>query len=192
MLTKTAIPAGFTGVAGQLEKGVVDMEWTGARYTDLPTVEVHTWIDAVPAQVWSLVSDIHLMPQFSDELQRVEWPDGALLPAVGARFLGNNKHPALGEWSSTSQIVECEPETVFAWAVGDPSQPAAVWRFHLEPQGLGTLLSEWVQLGPARSGLSHAIDRMPEMEQKIVFVRMREFERNMTATLSQIKSLAEH
>jgi len=42
-----------------------------------------------------------------------------------------------------------------------------------------------------RSGLSFAIDQMPDKEQKIVFVRMREFERNMTVTLDQIKALAE-
>jgi len=48
-----------------------------------------------------------------------------------------------------------------------------------------------MQMGPARSGLSLAIDQMPDKEQKIVFVRMREFERNITATLEQIKKLAE-
>jgi hypothetical protein len=32
---------------------------------------------------------------------------------------------------------------------------------------------------------------MPEKEQKIVFVRMREFEQNMTTTLEHIKHLAE-
>jgi hypothetical protein len=32
---------------------------------------------------------------------------------------------------------------------------------------------------------------MPEKEQKIVFVRMREFEQNMGFTLQQIKKLAE-
>jgi hypothetical protein len=32
---------------------------------------------------------------------------------------------------------------------------------------------------------------MPEKEQKIVFVRMREFERNITATLEHVKNLAE-
>jgi hypothetical protein len=32
---------------------------------------------------------------------------------------------------------------------------------------------------------------MPEKEQKIVFVRMREFEHNMTVTLGHIKKLAE-
>lgn len=45
--------------------------------------------------------------------------------------------------------------------------------------------------GPARSGLSLAIDRMPDKEQKIVFVRMREFEQNITTTLQHIKMLAE-
>jgi hypothetical protein len=48
-----------------------------------------------------------------------------------------------------------------------------------------------MQLGPARSGLSFAIDRMPDKEQKIVFVRMREFEQNMTLTVKHIKELAE-
>ena len=46
-------------------------------------------------------------------------------------------------------------------------------------------------MGPARSGLSFAIDRKPDKEQKIVFVRMREFERNMTSTLEHIKTLSE-
>jgi hypothetical protein len=32
---------------------------------------------------------------------------------------------------------------------------------------------------------------MPDKEQKIVFVRMREFERNMTGTLERFKALAE-
>ena len=167
------------------------MEWTGARYADKPTVEVRTWIDASPARVWELVSDIGLMPSMSSELQSVAWLDGANGPTAGARFTGRSKHEALGEWETTSYIVEFEPERVFGWAVGDPADPSALWRFRLEPKDGGTELSEWMQLGPARSGLSFAIDRMPDKEQKIVFVRMREFERNMTATLEQIKKLAE-
>jgi hypothetical protein len=39
--------------------------------------------------------------------------------------------------------------------------------------------------------LSVAIERMPDKEQKIVFVRLREFEANMGATLAAIKRLAE-
>jgi hypothetical protein len=80
---------------------------------------------------------------------------------------------------------------VFAWAVGDPGQPAAIWRFRLEPMDCGTEMSEWVQLGPGRSGLSVAIDRMPDKQKKIVFVRMREVERDITVTLAHIKKMAE-
>ncbi|MEU6772195.1 SRPBCC family protein [Streptomyces sp. NPDC046759] len=167
------------------------MEWTGARYADKPTVEVRTWIGAAPERVWKLVSDVELMPSLSDELQSVEWLDGAERPAVGVRFVGRSRHEALGEWATTSTVIECAPERQFAWVVGDPDHPTAMWRFRLEPRADGTELTEWMQMGPARSGLSVAIDRMPGKERKIVFVRMREFERNMTVTLERIKKLAE-
>lgn len=167
------------------------MEWTGARYADKPTVGVKTWIGAAPERVWALVSDVAQMPNMSEELQSVEWLDEAVGPAVGARFVGRSKHAALGEWQTTSTVVEYEPRRVFAWAVEDPADPSAVWRFRLTPKDGGTELSQWMQLGPGRSGLSFAIDAMPDKEQKIVFVRMREFERGMTATLEQIKKRAE-
>jgi uncharacterized protein YndB with AHSA1/START domain len=167
------------------------MEWTGARYADKPTVEVRTWIGAPPGRVWELVSDVELMPAMSSELQSVEWLDGANGPAAGARFTGRSKHDAMGEWETTSHVVEFEPGRVFGWAVGDPASPSALWRFRLESKDGGTELSEWMQMGPGRSGLSFAIDQMPDKEQKIVFVRMREFERNITVTLEQIKALAE-
>lgn len=48
-----------------------------------------------------------------------------------------------------------------------------------------------MQLGPGRSGLSVAIDRVPDKEKKIVFVRMREVERNITVTLPHVKKMAE-
>ena len=161
------------------------MEWTGARYADTPTVEVETHVDAPPEQVWALVSDVGLMPSMSTELQRVEWLDEP--GAVGSRFVGFNKHHAIGEWAAPAQVITCEEPHVFAWAVGDPAAPAATWRFTLEPDGDGTRLREWMQMGPGRSGLSAAIESMPDKEQKIVYGRMKEFEANMAATLAAIK-----
>jgi uncharacterized protein YndB with AHSA1/START domain len=167
------------------------MEWTGARYADKPTVEVPIEIDAPPERVWAVVSDISVMPGSSPELQAVEWLDGRNEAGLGARFAGHNRHEAFGEWSTESVIVEYDPPWVFAWAVGDPEWPSAVWRFSLEPRDGGTLLRQWMQMGPGRSGLSFAIDQMPDKEQKIVFVRLREMEANMGATLAAIKGLAE-
>lgn len=168
------------------------MQWTGARYADNPTVEASTWIDADPARVWSLVSDIELMPSLSNELQAIEWAAGFDRPRVGARFVGHNEHHAFGRWSTTSQIVACDEPHEFAWAVGDSDNPSATWRFQLMPRDGGTALSYWAQLGPGRSGLSTAIDSMPDKEQKIVFVRLREFEAAIDKTLAAIKRLAEH
>jgi hypothetical protein len=161
------------------------MEWTGARYADRPAAEVSTWIDAAPEDVWPLVSDIALMPSLSSELQSVAWRE------AGRTFVGRSKHDAFGEWETTSYVVECEEPRVFAWAVADPAEPSAVWKFTLAPENGGTRLAQWVQLGPGRSGLSFAIDRMPEKEQKIVFVRLREFETAMTGNLAAIKERVE-
>jgi uncharacterized membrane protein len=168
------------------------VEWTGALYADRPTVEVATSIEAPLAQVWSLVADISLMPRLSDELQAVEWLDGVTEPCVGARFLGSSRHPSLGEWTTTSFVVEYEPQRVFTWAVGNPDEATALWRYTTAPESPGgTRLNQWMQLGPGRSGLSYAIDAMPDKEQKIVFVRLREFEQSMQRGLARIKALAE-
>ena len=167
------------------------MEWTGARYADQPTAEAETLIAATQQRVWELVSDITVMPLFSDELQSVEWLDGTTTPHVGARFAGHSKHSALGEWTTQSQIVELQPPSVFAWAVGDPEDPSARWRFDVRPDPAGAILRYQVKMGPGPSGLSLAIERMPDKEEKIVFVRMREFEHGIQATLAGIRELAE-
>jgi hypothetical protein len=90
-----------------------------------------------------------------------------------------------------STIVECDEPHCFAWAVGDPGQPAALWRFTLQPDGAGTMLEQFIQMGPGRSGLNRAIDAMPDKEQKIIFVRLREFEAGLKHNLAAIKELAE-
>jgi uncharacterized protein YndB with AHSA1/START domain len=167
------------------------MKWTGQMYADTPTVGAETFIEAPPDRVWAYVSDIHLMPTLSTELQEVEWLDGATGPRLGRRFAGRSAHAALGSWETVSTVVECAEPWRFAWAVGDPKRPSASWRFTLRPEGTGTVLEQWAQLGPARSGLSFAIDAMPDKEQKIVFVRLREFETGIKANLAAIKKLAE-
>jgi uncharacterized protein YndB with AHSA1/START domain len=167
------------------------MEWTGARYADTPTVEVQTWVAAPPERVWPLVTDVDAMPTMSSELQAVEWLDGATAPSPGCRFRGYSRHDAIGEWNTVSTVTTWSEPEEFGWAVGDPDAPAARWRFTLEPADGGTRVREWMQMGPGRSGLSAAIERWPDKEEKIVFGRMREFEANMTATLAAVKERAE-
>jgi hypothetical protein len=53
------------------------------------------------------------------------------------------------------------------------------------------VLEQWAQMGPGRSGLNLAIDAMPDKEQKIVFVRLRDIEAGLKGNLAAIKKLAE-
>lgn len=172
------------------------------RDADDPAVQCEVRVEAAPARVWELVTDIALPARFSPELRRVRWLDGASLPAVGARFEGHNHHPMLGEWRTVSYVVELEPLRVFGWAVvdpdsrfggstADPRTPMASWRFVLAPQADGTQVRHGVVIGPARSGLSLAIDHMPEKEQTLVQRRLAELRGGIQATLLGIKTLAE-
>jgi hypothetical protein len=167
------------------------MEWTGQVFADRPAVAVQTRIEAPPEGVWVLASDIHLMPGLSAELRDVAWLGGVSGPAVGHCFAGRNAHPSLGEWQTVSTVVECDEPHRFAWVVGDPDHPSTTWRFTVRPDGAGTVLEQSVRVGPGRSGLNRAIDAMPDKEQKIVFVRLRDFEAAMTRNLAAIKELAE-
>lgn len=160
------------------------------KYADGPTVEVEIHIDAPPSVVWPLVCDIDLPSRFSSEFQGAQWVD-ANGPALGSRFTGRNQHPRVGEWATTSHVVAFEPERRFEWAVSDPANPSASWRFELEPDGEGTLLRQWMRMGPGPSGLNVAIDAMPDKEEAIVARRCEEHRGNMTATLQGIKALAE-
>lgn len=154
------------------------------RYADGPTVEVAIHVDAPPEHVWELVSDITLPARFSSELQAAEWIDDT-------HFRGRNRHEAAGEWETTCTVTDREPARVFAYAVGEPDNPSASWRFTLEPDGSGTRLTQWMRMGPAPSGLTPAIEAMPEKEERIVARRLDEHRFNMLATLQGIKDLAE-
>jgi Polyketide cyclase / dehydrase and lipid transport len=163
------------------------------RYSDCPSTEAEVVIAAPAAVVWALVCDIQMPARFSSEFQGGEWLDGASAPAAGARFTGRNHHPAIGNWETTSTICEFQHERVLGWAVGDPDEPSALWRFTLVPDGggAGTRLTQWMQIGPGPSGISVAIEAMPDKESRILHRRLAEHSTNMTATLAGIKEVAE-
>jgi Polyketide cyclase / dehydrase and lipid transport len=161
------------------------------RYADCPTTEAEQVIDASPAVVWALVCDIDLPARFSSEFRGGHWLGGVTRPSLGAQFRGRNHHDAVGDWETVSTICEFEPQRVLGWAVGDPENPSARWRFTLTPAGSGTRLTQWAQLGPGPSGISDAIERMPDKEHRILRRRLAEHQANMEATVAGIKTLAE-
>ena len=158
-------------------------------HTDGAGITVEVDVDAKPADLWPYVSDIDLPARFSDEFQGAEWLDGE--PAVGARFLGRNKRDDMGEWEVTCTVVDFEHERVFAWHAGDPDNPAAQWRFEIQPLLGGTRLRFSMVLGPGTSGLTLAIDAMPDKEAAIIANRQKGQIANMRRTAEGIRDLAE-
>jgi hypothetical protein len=141
--------------------------------------------------VWEFVSDINVPARFSEEFQGARWDEGFDGPAQGARFIGSNKHPAVGEWEVPCHVTRYEPQKEFGWSVVSAENPGGRWRFELSAIAGATRLRFHVGLGPGPSGITPAIEAMPDKEPKIIFRRLEEHRANMQRTLDGIKHLAE-
>jgi uncharacterized protein YndB with AHSA1/START domain len=159
------------------------------RYADGPTTEVDVVVDAPIELVWDAVVDINLSASYSTEFVGASWVDDG--PRLGARFVGRNRHAALGEWETTSWVNRFEPPHAFGWAVSDPEHPSATWWFLLDRVDGGVRVRQGGRMGPAPSGLNAAISAMPDKEERIVARRLGEWERSMRATLDGIKQRME-
>lgn len=161
------------------------------KYHDLPTVEVSVEVAASPADLWPLISDPTTPVAFSPELVAAEWVPPHTGPEEGALFEGTNRHPAIGEWKVTNHVAVCRPGEEFGWDPGGPDAAWSRWRFRTVPDGATTTLTFWAQMGLGPSGLTGAIEAMPDREEEIVARRLAEWETNMRATIEGIKTLAE-
>src|SRR6202789_2874630 len=100
-------------------------------------VTVH--MEASPERIWELVSDVTKIGRYSPETFEAEWLDGATGPAVGATFRGHVKRNGRGPvYWTTCTVLECVPEREFGFGVGSSEKPLNVWRYRLEPVGIGT------------------------------------------------------
>lgn len=104
--------------------------------------EVSAYIDAAPDDVYALVSDVTRTPEFSPEVQRCTWLDGATGPAVGARFEAVNKVSRGPSWKNRPVITAAEPGRLFAFARTEPFSGTVEWRYRFEPEGAGTRVTE--------------------------------------------------
>ena len=148
-------------------------------------------VDASLENVWELITDITLMPRFSSELQRVKWADGFDAPCIGARFVGVNRHPNVGEWTTTSTVLEYDRPRIFSWAVGDLGNPAATWQFELTPSDAACAVLYTARIGPGPSGVTMLIERQPDRAARIIADRLGALSSAMAATLAGIAGLAE-
>ena len=159
------------------------------RLADQPGTFVEVEIAAPPEVVWTLVTDLDMPARFSSEFLGARWIDDG--PALGASFVGRNQHRAIGEWEVPSFVDEFEDGVRFGWATVDASNPGSRWCFDLARTAAGTTLRYSLSLGPGPSGITIAIEAMPEKEQRILQRRIAEHHANMLRTVQGIAALAE-
>ncbi len=162
------------------------------HYKDRPSVEATIFVAASPEAVFAVISDINLPARFSTEFKGASWLDEVPPIARGARFVGRNAHEAASEWETNCTVVEYDPPRTFAYSVeGLDGDTSSTWRFTVSPDGTGTRLTQWMEIGPGRSFINLAIESMPDKESRILNRRVREHRTSMEANLAGIKQALE-
>ena len=150
--------------------------------TGQASVVVHADAD----RVWSMVTDVTRMGEWSPETERAEWLDGATGPAVGARFKGYNRR-GRSKWSTTCEVIESEPGRAFSFAVGKVAKPETVWRYRFEPSAGGVEVTESFELTKPLGFFSNLLTRVTTG----VTDRPADLEDGIRTTLATLKRVAE-
>lgn len=159
------------------------------RLSDQPSVTVETVMHAAPDEVFAVLSNLEALAGFGTEFQSCRWVGGRP-GTLGSSFVGTQR---MGdrEWESTATITTIEPNRSFGWTVGSADDPVATWTFNQRSVPDGTEVHYTVVVGTAPSGLSDAIERHPDSEDKIIEKRLMIFQENMVKTLEGIRRLVE-
>lgn len=108
----------------------------------LTTDSVSRRIAASPQAVYALVSDVTRTPEYSPEVVRCTWLDGATGPAVGARFKAINSAGRIPDWPNKPVVTVADPGRTFAFERTEVGGGTIEWRYELRADGDGTLVTE--------------------------------------------------
>jgi hypothetical protein len=151
-------------------------------------VTVH--IGAPPEAVYTLVADVTRTPEFSPEILRCAWLNGATGPAAGAQFEAVNKVARGPSWKNRPVVIAAQPGREFAFSRTEKLSGTLVWRYLFEPEGTGTRLTESYEVtrpisrlgwfiidrlfgchdrrAELREGMQHTLERIRETAQRDV------------------------
>jgi Polyketide cyclase / dehydrase and lipid transport len=146
-------------------------------------LEADIEIEARPEQVWTVVSDLARMGEWSPECRKVIVFGS---PREGAHLVGLNRRRWVA-WPTNSRIVRYEPGRAIAWKV---FTNRATWSYELEPtEGGGTRLIERRDMPP--QGIAPFAGLFGKVFLGGVESHDAELQEGMRATLDRIKSEVE-
>jgi len=109
---------------------------------ELTTDNVSRHIEASPETIYAFVSDVTRTPEYSPEVVKCTWIDGANGPAVGARFKAINHAGRGPDWPNKPVITVVDPGRTFAFERSEVGGGTIEWRYTFEPEGTGTRVTE--------------------------------------------------
>ena len=160
------------------------MSRNGAVTQDVdPLIEESVEVAADPARVWSLVSDLPRMAEWSPQVVRSFVRTGRPIQ-LGTRLLNVNRRGLL-VWPTQSKVVRFEPHQEIAFRVKDNF---TVWSFTLEPTATGTRVVQRRETPDGISDISLRLTKVALGGQETFTSELRD---GMRQTLSRMKADAE-
>lgn len=139
-------------------------------------------VTADPARVWSLVTDLPRMAQWSPQVVKtVVRGDGI---GLGTRTVNINRRGPL-VWPTRSKVVRFDPHKDFAFKVLDNG---TIWSFALEPTETGTRVVQRREAPNGTTKISNGLIKAVMGGQKSFQAELRD---GMKQTLQRIKADAE-
>lgn len=107
-------------------------------------LEVFRDIAATPDAVYTAISDVTRMGEWSEECRSCVWHDGFDGPVVGATFDGHNRHGD-HEWTTQGKVIEAAPGRAFAFECSMMDFHYSTWGYRIEPIATGCRVTEWAE-----------------------------------------------
>ena len=151
--------------------------------TDVDPIEAAIEIDAPPAEVWELVSDLRNMPRWSPQCRKTIVRGGAM--REGAKLVNINRRGLLF-WPTQAMVTEFVHEQKIAFKI---RENWTIWSFTLIPTSDGG--TKLVQRREAPKGISDVSVRLTNAVLGGVDDFTTELQQGMNQTLARIKADAE-
>lgn len=140
-------------------------------------------IDAPPAQVWAMVTDVKRMAEWSDQVVTSIVLGGPV--RLGTRFVNIN-HQGWKHWPTNAKVVRFTPHSDFAFAIVENN---TVWSFQLEPtEDGGTRVTHRRETPRGISLISRALTKIALGGHEPFTAELLE---GMSTTLERVKAAAE-
>lgn len=150
----------------------------------LTTDAVTLWVDASAHRLYEMVADVTRTPEWSPEITRCEWLDGADGPAVGARFKSWNRVSGL-RWTNKPVVEVADPGCEFTFSRAEPMGGTLRWRYRFTPTEGGTTVEESYEVTRRIGRPLYLLFRLQGGH------RAADMRRGMQMTLRRLKAAAE-